>query len=257
MREIVGVIPAGGHATRIAPLPCSKEVYPVGFRAVADGGVRPKVVCHYLLEKMRRAGITKAYMVLRDGKWDIPSYFGDGSLVDMHLAYLMRGLPFGPPYTVDQTYAFVQDAIVAFGFPDILFHPDDAFIQLLSRQASSGADVVLGMFPAEYPHRVDLVDRDEHGRVRRLVFNASQTELTYSWCIAVWIPQFTHFLHTFLSTAKGVAGTKPELTMGEAFQAAIEARLRVEAFPVSDTPYLDIGTPEDLARAVRRFAVEQ
>jgi len=257
MREVVGVIPAGGHATRIAPLPCSKEVYPVGFRAMGKGEVRPKVVCHYLLEKMRRAGIVKAYIILRDGKWDIPGYFGDGSLVDMHLAYLIRGLPFGPPYTVDQAYAFVQDAVVAFGFPDILFQPDDAFIRLLGRQASSGADVVLGMFPAEYPHRVDLVDRDEHGRVRRLVFNASQSELTYSWCIAVWTPRFTHFLHTFLSTGGGVAGTKSELTMGEAFQAAIEAQLHVEAFPVSDTPYLDIGTPGDLVRAVRRFATEQ
>jgi glucose-1-phosphate thymidylyltransferase len=46
-REVVGLIPAGGHAKRIAPLPCSKELYPVGFRAVDDGrSLRPKVVCH-------------------------------------------------------------------------------------------------------------------------------------------------------------------------------------------------------------------
>ena len=29
--DIVGVIPAAGRGKRIAPLPCSKELYPVGF----------------------------------------------------------------------------------------------------------------------------------------------------------------------------------------------------------------------------------
>ena len=85
-----------------------------------DLGSRPKVVCHYLLEKMRLAGITKAYIVLKEGKWDIPSYFRDGSLVDMQLAYLLLGLPFGTPYTIDQAYSFVRHSTVAFGFPDIV-----------------------------------------------------------------------------------------------------------------------------------------
>jgi glucose-1-phosphate thymidylyltransferase len=89
-QEVVGLLPAAGQATRIALLPCSKELYPIGFRPV-DGGrsVRPKVVCHYLLEKMRLAGITKTYIVLREGKWDIPAYLGDGTIVDIHLAYLL------------------------------------------------------------------------------------------------------------------------------------------------------------------------
>ena len=80
-QEVVGLIPAGGEATRIAPLPCSKEVYPIGLRHMNEEcRVVPKVVCHYLLEKMRVAGIKKAYIVLRDGKWDIPAYLRDGAL---------------------------------------------------------------------------------------------------------------------------------------------------------------------------------
>ena len=89
-KEVIGLIPAGGQATRITPLPCSKELYPIGFRQVdEDGGLRPKVVCHYLLEKMRLAGATKAYVILGNGKWDIPAYLGDGTLFNMHLAYLI------------------------------------------------------------------------------------------------------------------------------------------------------------------------
>ena len=60
-------------------------------------GNRPKVVCHYLLEKMRLAGITKAYIVLKECKWDIPDYLRDGALVDMQLAYLLRELAFRDP----------------------------------------------------------------------------------------------------------------------------------------------------------------
>jgi hypothetical protein len=35
-------------------------------------------------------------------------------------------------------------------------------------------------------------------------------------------------------------------------QEAISAGLEVEGIPVSDEPYLDIGTPEDLMRVIKR-----
>ncbi len=60
--DVIGLLPAGGTSSRIAPLPCSKELYPIGFRlSDKERTSRPKVVCHYLLEKMQFAGITKAY----------------------------------------------------------------------------------------------------------------------------------------------------------------------------------------------------
>ena len=97
---------------------------------------------------MYRAGIRKAYIVLREGKWDIPTYYNDeAALLDMHLAYLMMRWPYGPPFTVDQAYAFVRHAIVAFGFPDILFEPRDAFVHLLERQAATGAMSSLACAP--------------------------------------------------------------------------------------------------------------
>jgi glucose-1-phosphate thymidylyltransferase len=260
-REVIGLVPAGGQATRIAPLPCSKELYPVGFRPVdKDHSLRPKVVCHYLLEKMRLAGATKAYIVLRQGKWDIPAYLGDGAMLDMHLAYLMMHLPFGAPYTLDQAYPFVQDVLVAFGFPDIIFQPDDAFVQLLARQAAEHADIVLGLFPAHQPQKVDMVDLDDDGRVRLIVIKPPQTHLCYTWIIAVWTPVFTRFLHEHLAAIQNVneqddagnsAPEQRELFVGDVIQAAIHDNLRVEAVLFPDATYLDIGTPDDLVKAIR------
>ena len=81
---------------------------------------------------MKLAGVAKAYIVLREGKWDIPAYFRNGAIVDMHISYLVLSLPFGTPFTIDEAYPFVRQSVVAFGFPDMLFRPDDAFVQLRS-----------------------------------------------------------------------------------------------------------------------------
>lgn len=265
-REVIALLPAGGQATRIAPLPVSKELYPIGFRLVdQDRSFRPKVVCHYLLEKMQRSGIDKAYFVLRPGKWDIPAYFGDGTMLKMNLGYLIMGLPFGVPYTLDQAYPFVQEALVALGFPDILFQPNDAFVRLLSRQATTQADVVLGLFPTDQPHKAGMVDFDATGRVRLIIEKPLQSNLLYMWGIAVWTPAFTQFMHEYLiaikaGSVRSSAGShleqKLELPIGDVIQAAISNGLRVEAEVFPDGTYLDIGTPEDLVRAVRSFATQ-
>jgi glucose-1-phosphate thymidylyltransferase len=245
--DIVGLLPAGGQATRLSPLPLSKELYPIGFRADAAGKPKPKVVGHYLLEKMQRAGIHKAFFILRPGKWDIPAYFGDGAMLNMHLAYLTVHVPYGVPYTLDQAYPFVNQAIVALGFPDILFQPEDAYGPVLTRLQSGQADVVLGLFPTEQYWKAGMVEVDQAGRVWQIIEKPAQTELRYMWAIAVWKPSFTQFLHEFLLSHTPGA----ELPIGNVIQAGIEAGLHVEAEIFPEGSYLDVGTPEDLARAIR------
>ncbi len=267
-RRIIGLLPAGGQATRISPLPLSKELYPVGFQVRnicyqnkfndKEDKLRPKVVSHYLLEKMRLAGIETAYFILRPGKWDIPAYFGDGSMLEMNLGYLMMGLPHGVPFTLDQAYPFVQDAIVALGFPDILFEPLDGFQRIIARQAL-GADVVLGLFPTEQPQKAGMVDFDSTGKVRLIVEKPPQSNLRYMWAIAVWAPTFTEFLHSFVSNLKSTNNllSLPELPIGNVIQAAIQQGMRVEAEVFDNGSYLDIGTPSDLMLAVQRCSNNQ
>jgi len=260
-REVIGLLPAGGKATRVAPLPCSKELYPVGFHSVGEGrGLRPKVISHYLLEKMRLANIKKAYIILREGKWDIPTYFADGKMLDMHLAYLMMNLPFGVPYTLDQAYPFVEDAIVALGFPDMIFQPDNAFGQLLAKGEESNADIVLGLFPAHQPHKTDMVELDDHGRICSIEIKPDRTQLFYAWEIAVWTPVFTRFMHDYVSSeqrrcSKEKAGTslqvQNEMQVADVIQAAIQNDMHVDSVVFKDGSCLDIGTPEDMMKAIQ------
>ena len=255
--KIIGLIPAAGRATRLGPLPCSKEIFPIGFRSGPDGeGLRPKAVGQYLLEKMQRAGIEQAYIVLRAGKWDIPAYFQGGASVGMRLGYLVMDNTDGVPYTLDHAYPFVQEALVALGFPDILFSADDAFVHLLEHQEQTGADIVLGLFPGDQPHKTDMVEVDERGAVRRILIKPGKTDLRYTWGIAVWSPAFTQFMHEFLASRPAVSDA-PELHAGDIIHAAVQAGLHVQGVHVSTEPYLDIGTPEDLALALARHTQQR
>lgn len=254
--HVVGLVPAGGMATRIAPLPCSKEIYPLGFTSDAGGRPHSRVAAHCLLEGLCRAGATKAYIVLRPGKWDIPAYLGDGNRIGLPLAYLLMNAPWGVPYTADQAFPFVQQALVMFGFADVLFKPDDTFVRLRDHLTATDADIVLGLFPAQPPYECDMVAMDDAGRVQRILVKPGQTELHYTWIMAVWTPLFTQFLHdqvTAMDPEEFHNGTRGELFMGHVIQAAIDAKLRVEAVRFPDNSYTDIGTPDGL-NAVTRAA---
>lgn len=234
----------------------SKELYPLGLAARSDGTVRPKVVSEYLLERMRLAGVRRAFFILRPGKWDIPAYFGDGSMISMNLGYLVMGLPFGVPFTLDQAFPFVHSATVVFGFPDILFEPDDAYRRILTRLQNGGADVVLGLFPTDQPHKAGMVDADARGRVRRVIEKPASSNLRTMWAIAAWRPAFTAFMHRHVQDMQspGDLSKGPELPIGDVMQAAIDAGLHVEAEHFGEGRFLDIGTPDDLMLAAHRFS---
>ena len=246
--DVVGLIPCGGHATRISPLPCSKEILPVGLRRLADGSLRPKVVSHFLLEKMHHAGVRKVFFILRNGKWDIPQYYGDGGTIGMDVGYLMMGRPHGPPYTLDQAFPFIGDSRIAFGFPDILFEPDDAYTQALKCLNATRAALVLGLYPAHKKWTWHSVATDRTGRVREVFMNRSKTKSKLGWVFAVWTSKFTKFLHDYLAARKAGDVLIAELTVGEVIRAAIDAGLPTQSVVFRNRNYLDIGTPENLQR---------
>jgi glucose-1-phosphate thymidylyltransferase len=254
LKDLIGLIPAAGHASRLAPLPCSKELFPVGFYESEGGhGPRAKPVCLYLLDGMRLAGAEKVYMVLREGKWDIPAFLGDGAKVGLSLAYLMTGPNGGPAHTLNQAFPFVREATVLFGFPDIIFQPKDAFASLLFRLAATGADIALAAFPAHDPQSLDMLDMDKGGHVRALEIKPGATRLSHAWMAAAWSPNFTLFMHDQIAATRFGPGDR-ECSVGRIIQAALREGLRVEAVIFSEGSYLDIGTPNALVRAVRDFA---
>jgi glucose-1-phosphate thymidylyltransferase len=209
---------------------------------------------------MRQAGAERACIVTSEGKWDILNYFRDGSIVDMTLAYLVTGFPFGVPYTCDQAYPFVKEAIVVFGFPDIVFTPKTALSQLLEQQERSSADMVLGLYQARIPRKMDMVELDRDGHVRDIIIKPIDTHLKLAWISAVWTPVFTEYMRGFVErfghnsmqvNAKLTQLGRDELFLGDVIQAAVKDGIEVDSLAFEADDYIDIGTPTELVRAIK------
>ena len=251
---IVGIIPAAGLATRLQPLPFSKELYPVGFERGAESTKHPKVVSAYLVEQMAAGGAEQLYFILRSGKWDIPAYFGDGSKYNLSIAYLLMGLPYGAPYSADQAYTFVKDKLVLFGFPDILISEPNAFSRLVARQKETGADVVLGIFEAEHPEKWDVVELQPDGSINNIYPKPHEANCTHAWAFACWSPAFTAFMHQYLRQMQERISTSGiELSVGTVMQAAITNGLKVQSVQFGKGTCLDVGTAQDLRKAILHF----
>ncbi len=248
--EIIGLIPAGGFASRFGKLPCSKELLPVGIQEDSKiSGYTPKVLIADLIEKMKRASIEKIFIILKKGKWDIPNYLGDGSELGVNIGYLMQNLPYGVPFTLDQAFPFVAQNPVVLGFPDTIYKSRDVFAPVLKRLARSNAQVVLGLFPAD--ENADRVDIDTDGIVRRIIVKAAGSNLKFAWSTAAWQPEFSRFLHAYVSGS--TAATREEIHIGQVIQASIESGFIVAGVRVSEYQPIDIGN----ALKLKNFWVQQ
>ena len=73
---------------------------------------------------------------------------------------------------------------------------------MLAKQAESGADIVLGLFQAPQPHKMDMVGLDSKGQICEIQIKPTSTNFYYTWIIAVWAPSFTHFMHEYVSVSQ-------------------------------------------------------
>jgi glucose-1-phosphate thymidylyltransferase len=224
--------------------------------------LRPKVVSQYLLESMYHAGVRKAYIVINRGKWDIPAYYGPGTKTGIDLAYVVTDYAYGAPFSLKQALPFVSDATIIFGFPDIRFTPVAAFTHLLKQKYETDADLVLGLFKAADPPKMDMVRLDNHGDVTAIHIKPVETTLTYTWIIAVWSPRFTTFMSVYLNEleselerggSKAKREPQAEYYVGQVIQAALGSDLKLSSVIFESGEYIDIGTPKNLVLAMTQM----
>lgn len=252
-RPVSAIIPAAGKGTRLAPFPCPKELYPIGYQDYdIEGHVeqRPKVISQYIIDSITRAGATQVYMILGDGKHDIMRYYGDGHRFGVTMAYLYQERLAGMPFALDLAYPWVVDHEVVFGMPDTIVEPTDVFTSLLARHRGLDSDLTLGLFRTDTPSKFGMVSFGEDFRVRHTIDKPKTTQLEYMWGCACWSPRFTALLHGF---CKERAATPFELVLGDVFNMAIESGFGVFAVPFPEGRYIDIGTARELDSALKRF----
>lgn len=251
--SLIGLVPAAGKGTRLAPFPCPKELFPVGYQDYPLPGrveKRPKVISQYLIENILHAGVKKLLVVLGPGKHDIMSYYGDGSRHGCEIAYLFQEQLTGMPGALDLAHDWASEATVLFGMPDTIIEPKDAFKRMLADHHGSGADVTLGLFPTDNPQKFGMVDFNSSCEVLSTIDKPKHTRLTYMWGCACWSARFSQLMHQFLMNHPR---SEKEIVLGDVFNEAIKLKLKVRAYPFPKGLYMDIGTAVELDSALRRF----
>lgn len=250
-RRTVGVIPAAGRGSRLAPYPCPKELFPLGWQPYSiDGEVhrRPKVVSQYVVESMVAANVDEIFFIVGDRKHDIMRYFGDGTRFGTRIAYLFQERPEGMVQAVRLASHWIGDSRVLFGMPDTVFYPADAMVQLSRAHAEHGADLSLGLFKTARPWKFGMVDFDESGLITAHVDKPLRTSLTWMWGVAVWEPAFSALIQESCSFHQR-EGRNRELVLGDVIDVALERGLRVYGHPFTDGRYIDVGTYDEVLEA--------
>ena len=252
-----GLIAAGGIASRLGALPCSKEIFPLANQFTNN---RIKVVCENLISYYRNADIKNVHFIIRKGKWDIPQLLGDGSENGVNISYQIMNLPYGTPFTLDQAYPFIRDKHIAMGFPDIVMDPADTFAKLKEKLLQSKSDVVLGVFPVEFYWKWDMLDF-EGDKIKEIVIKGDRSELKYGWSNAVWNPSITEFMHHFLKRSVNKNpngkitlkdGSEREMYVGDVFIEAMKEGFSIDYVKFENGVANDIGTHEEMAAYLRR-----
>jgi len=252
-KNIVGLIPAAGKGSRLAPFPCPKELFPVGYQDYMVNGSmqrRPKVISQYLIEHIIEAGAKKVLIIVSEGKGDIMKYYGDGSGFAADIAYLYQEELNGMPNALNLAHNWIGDSTVMFGMPDTIIEPDTVFQSMLAAHEQDAADVTLGLFPTSYPSKFGMVEMDDKNNVLYTIDKPKESKLQYMWGCAIWSPDFTKLLAEFVSSRNG--NTK-ENVLGDVFNLAIERKMKVKGFAAADGKYIDIGTSDELDIALKKF----
>ena len=244
---MVGLIPAAGTGSRLGA-GASKEIVPVADPA-GGGGERP--VASALLDAMGEAGIDIAYLVLRRGKWDVPMRLAERRSRRPRIAYVVTEPTRSIPETLDRARPFVVGSDVLLGFPDVVFRPTGAIATLLEARQRSATDVALALFPSQRPDKTDMVEH-EGERVTGFRVKPGPCELEHTWILATWGDRFTRFLGAHLERTGGEPPPRSplaELQMSQVLAAALREGLTIGACRFDGGRFIDVGTPDDLARA--------
>lgn len=223
--EYIGLIPAGGKGTRMAPYRGIKELINIGYY----NDLTPKVLSEYSLDQLIHANIDKVYMIINSQKFELLKYYESGAYHNINIAYLCQDISgaYGLPNAIDAAYEWTKDKNVCMVLPDTICQPKDSVKELIRLHATICADVTLGVYPTDNPCALAPVIMEKDGCVKSIIDKPKTTNIYNTWNSAVWGPSFSELLHRYVQKESGKSSMKAEITLSEIFNAAIKQGLRV------------------------------
>lgn len=247
--EFVGVLPAAGRGSRLAPLRYPKELLPISYEPAPGGdgaGVRARAVAEYALASISAADAERVLIIVAPWKLDVQNYFGDGRHVGLQIGYLYQEEARGLPYALDLARDWTRGDHVVFAMPDTITTPGDALARLRARYCAAGADLALAVFPAAEPERLGPVLLDGE-RVVRVLDKPADPPAANTWGAAIWSDAFAGLLRDGLA---GHPEGAAEPVIGHFFDLAVRRGLKVIGVPFPGGSFEDAGTRVGIQRCL-------
>ena len=215
---LVGLIPAAGHATRLALRAGSKEMLRIRGRPVMD----------HLVARLRAARVDELRVITRPEKEDLVRHCARLGAV------VVPGHPIDVAASLKLGLAGLQDHDeVLFGFPDTLWEPENGFVPVLAA-LRGGARVALGLFETPDLQRSDVVAFGADGEIAGIEVKPAVPPSDVIWGIAA----------AHAGTLAGLQeGTEPGVYFGRLAEGGGVVGVRLSS------EWIDVGTPESLSRA--------
>lgn len=225
---LYGSIPAGGLGTRLQPIGFSKELAPVGRRAVIE----------YLIERMVLAGVNKIFINTAEDKTDLIRYLSTKSIYKDMLVFIVRerkGLLDG---IVLPEQFLREDDELFFGLPDTIWYPKDGFAKVRDQKG----ELVLGLFDTGTPERFDSVVIDKDSQIQSIEVKVKHPKTKWTWAMGKMSVRAARLLRKYEATL----GENP--LFGDAMHLYAKEHPSY-AVELAGSHCLDIGIPDDYEKA--------
>ena len=224
------VVLAGGKGTRLSPFTyvLPKPLLPLDQRPILD----------IVLTQLSRAGCTRATLAIGHLGHLIEVYCGDGSRWGLEIEYFRETEPLGTVGALAQIESLPGSPFVVMN-GDVL--SDMAFADLLASHAATGAELTVGAFRRKERDELGIIITDDSGRVSEYR-EKPEHEYLVSMGIYVLGPS------AVASIPAGERMDFPDLV------ATLLAEGRHVHTHVHSDYWLDLGRPDDFARANEEFA---
>lgn len=225
---IYGSIPAGGLGTRLQPIGFSKELAPVGARAVIE----------YLIERMILAGIDKIFINTAEDKADLIRYLAHKSVYKNNLIFFVRqrkGLLDG--IVLPEQFLKEEDELY-FGLPDTIWYPKNGFKQISKVKGA----LVLGLFDTGTPERFDSVVIDKNNRIKSVEVKVDDPKTKWTWAMGKMTVKVARSLKAYEAKQGG------KVLFGDALNNYCQKNPGY-AIELKGSSCLDIGIPDDYEKA--------
>jgi len=226
--RIDAIVLVGGRGTRLAPYTADlpKPLVPIGGMPVLE----------ILVRRLRHCGVGRIVMAVGHLSSLIMAYFGDGSRLGVSIEYSVEDQPLGTAGPLSLVQNLSDPFLVVNG--DLLTDLD--FRVMIQKHHSSGALATIGVFAREERIELGVIETDDQDRVTGYI-----EKPTYQYRASMGAYVFGRAVLPFVPT-------NARFDLPDLVRALIAAREHVAGHEHKGY-WLDIGRPEDYARAQHDF----